>query len=77
MPSPQSTAQGRPLSDRTEAQKVCNNYLLGACEAGQYCDYDHGERLSPGEQLALKFVLWQGVAPSGRLADIATVSTFM
>jgi hypothetical protein len=43
------------LSERVKTKKICNNYHLnGKCEAGQYCDYDHGERLSPGEQLVLK-----------------------
>ncbi|KAK4995103.1 hypothetical protein LTR66_005011 [Elasticomyces elasticus] len=43
------------LYDRIKRQKVCNNYhLLGSCEAGKYCDYQHGEKLSPGELLALK-----------------------
>ncbi|THY37761.1 hypothetical protein D6C99_09471 [Aureobasidium pullulans] len=43
------------LSERVRNKKVCNNYHLnGKCEAGKYCDYDHGERLSPGEQLVLK-----------------------
>ncbi|KAI4759512.1 hypothetical protein E4T52_08346 [Aureobasidium sp. EXF-3400] len=43
------------LSERVKHKKVCNNYHLnGKCEAGKYCDYDHGERLSPGEQLVLK-----------------------
>lgn len=35
--------------------KLCNNFHLGGkCEAGQYCDYVHGEKLSPGELLVLK-----------------------
>ncbi|KXL46403.1 hypothetical protein M433DRAFT_88094 [Acidomyces richmondensis BFW] len=35
--------------------KCCNNYHLnGKCEAGEYCDYNHGERLTPGEQLVLR-----------------------
>jgi len=54
LPKPDASAQAR-LFERTKKQKVCNNYhLRGHCEAGKYCDYDHGERLSPGEQLALK-----------------------
>lgn len=35
--------------------KCCNSYHLhGKCEAGEYCDYSHGERLTPGELLVLK-----------------------
>lgn len=55
IPRVEPAAQQR-LFDRIKRNgKVCNNYHLnGKCESGQYCDYDHGERLSPGEQLALK-----------------------
>lgn len=55
LPRVEPAAQQR-LFDRIKRNgKVCNNYHLnGKCESGQYCDYDHGERLSPGEQLALK-----------------------
>ncbi|KAI5202680.1 hypothetical protein E4T38_05446 [Aureobasidium subglaciale] len=43
------------FTERVRTKKVCNNYHLnGKCKAGKYCDYDHGERLSPGEQLVLK-----------------------
>lgn len=32
----------------------CNNYhLRGGCETGEFCDYHHGETLSPGERLVL------------------------
>ncbi|KAI5273960.1 hypothetical protein E4T47_02870 [Aureobasidium subglaciale] len=42
-------------TERVRTKKVCNSYHLnGKCEAGKYCGYDHGERLSPGEQLVLK-----------------------
>jgi hypothetical protein len=42
------------LLERVRTKKVRNNYqLTGRCEAGSYCDYDHGEKLSPGEKLAL------------------------
>ena len=35
--------------------KFCNNYhLTGRCQAGTYCDYQHGEKLSSGELLVLK-----------------------
>ncbi|GAB7353105.1 hypothetical protein MBLNU459_g3647t1 [Dothideomycetes sp. NU459] len=55
IPRVEPAAQQR-LYDRIKRNgKVCNGYHLnGKCESGQYCDYDHGERLSPGEQLALK-----------------------
>ncbi|KAK8211497.1 hypothetical protein M8818_003150 [Zalaria obscura] len=54
LPKPDYAAQQR-LFDRIRKHKVCNAYhLIGKCEAGEYCDYDHGERLSPGEQLALR-----------------------
>ncbi|KAK3674688.1 hypothetical protein LTR78_005410 [Recurvomyces mirabilis] len=34
---------------------ICNNYhLVGKCKSGEYCDYHHGEKLSPGELLVLK-----------------------
>jgi len=43
------------LLDRTNAKKVCNPYhLTGKCDKEGYCDYDHGQRLTPGEQLSLK-----------------------
>lgn len=33
----------------------CNHYhLTGKCKAGEYCDYHHGEVLTPGEKLVLK-----------------------
>lgn len=42
------------LYQRVSKHKVCNDYHInGHCETGEYCDYDHGERLSKGEQLAL------------------------
>ncbi|KAL2352892.1 C-x8-C-x5-C-x3-H type zinc finger protein [Cryomyces antarcticus] len=43
------------LHERIKREKVCNDYhIRGTCEAGKYCDYAHGERLSPSEQLALR-----------------------
>lgn len=42
------------VNDRTQTNKCCNEYhLIGRCNS-QYCPYDHGERLSPQEQLALR-----------------------
>ena len=55
LPQTDPTAYYR-FSERIKTKgKFCNNYhLSGQCDAGEYCDYQHGERLSPGEQLVLK-----------------------
>lgn len=54
IPKADPSAQQR-LFDRTAKRKVCNNFhLRGKCEAGEYCDYSHAPKLTPGEQLALK-----------------------
>ncbi|KAK0274606.1 hypothetical protein LTR54_001140 [Friedmanniomyces endolithicus] len=55
LPESDSKAFAR-FADRIKIHgKMCNNYhLTGKCEAGEYCDYHHGERLTPGEQLVLK-----------------------
>ncbi|KAK5136364.1 hypothetical protein LTR08_003490 [Meristemomyces frigidus] len=55
LPAQDSNAYRR-FTERLEAHgKCCNNFhLTGKCEAGEYCDYTHGERLTPGEQLVLK-----------------------
>ncbi|TKA76237.1 hypothetical protein B0A55_06382 [Friedmanniomyces simplex] len=55
LPEKDSKAFAR-FSDRVKANgKMCNNYhLTGKCDSGEYCDYHHGERLTPGEQLVLK-----------------------
>ncbi|KAK5125458.1 hypothetical protein LTR85_000567 [Meristemomyces frigidus] len=55
LPAMDSNAYHR-FTDRVKANgKCCNNYhLQGKCDAKEYCDYNHGERLSPGEQLVLK-----------------------
>ncbi|KAK3701475.1 hypothetical protein LTR37_015449 [Vermiconidia calcicola] len=44
------------FGDRLKSSgKFCNNFhLTGKCQSGEYCDYNHGERLTPGEQLVLK-----------------------
>lgn len=44
------------FAERLKVQgKCCNNYYLtGTCPSGKYCDYVHGEKLSPGELLVLK-----------------------
>lgn len=40
--------------DRLKTGKLCNNFhLANNCTAGEFCDYKHGERLTPGEQLVL------------------------
>lgn len=54
-PRPDPAAEKRFTARLKEHGKCCNDYhLLGKCEAGEYCDYSHGERLSPGETLVLK-----------------------
>lgn len=55
LPGMDSKAYHR-FTERVNAHgKCCNNYhLTGKCESKEYCDYNHGERLSPGEQLVLK-----------------------
>lgn len=55
LPRVDTSAQAR-LYDRIQTKgKVCNIYhLTGKCDAGEYCDYHHGEPLSPGELLALR-----------------------
>jgi len=55
LPESDSKAFAR-FADRIKAHgKMCNNFhLTGKCESGEYCDYHHGERLTPGEQLVLK-----------------------
>jgi len=55
LPGMDSKAYHR-FTERVNANgKCCNNYhLLGKCDSKEYCDYNHGERLSPGEQLVLK-----------------------
>ncbi|CAK4028750.1 hypothetical protein AC579_6757 [Lecanosticta acicola] len=55
LPKPDGGAETR-FAKRVEANgKYCNNYYLtGRCEAGEYCDYIHGEKLTPGEMLVLK-----------------------
>lgn len=55
LPRPDPGAEKRFLSRTKEQGKCCNSYhLTGHCPTGEYCDYDHGERLSPGEILVLK-----------------------
>lgn len=55
LPRCDQAAQTRFTARLKDHGKCCNDYhLLGRCEAGEYCDYNHGERLSPGETLVLK-----------------------
>lgn len=55
LPRPDPAAEKRFLARTKEQGKSCNNYhLTGHCPTGQYCDYTHGERLSPGEVLVMK-----------------------
>ncbi|KAI9689708.1 MAG: hypothetical protein M1820_010078 [Bogoriella megaspora] len=43
------------LNDRSQIKKFCNeHHLNGRCNS-QYCQYEHGERLSNVEQLALRW----------------------
>lgn len=55
LPPTDSGAEKR-FSERVKTSgKLCNNYhLTGNCPRMEWCDYKHGERLSPGEQLVLK-----------------------
>jgi hypothetical protein len=55
LPRADPGAEKRFLARTKESGKCCNSYhLTGHCPAGEYCDYHHGERLSPGEVLVLK-----------------------
>lgn len=55
LPKTDSSAEYR-FSERAKSKgKLCNNYhLTGKCGQGEFCDYHHGDRLTPGEQLVLK-----------------------
>lgn len=55
LPRPEPGLESR-FNDRVRTQgKFCNNYHLGGkCGAGEYCEYAHGPKLSPGEFLVLK-----------------------
>lgn len=55
LPRADPGAEKRFLARTKESGKCCNSYhLTGYCAAAEYCDYLHGERLSPGEILVLK-----------------------
>lgn len=55
LPRADPGAEKRFLARTKESGKCCNSYhLTGHCGAAEYCDYSHGERLSPGEILVLK-----------------------
>jgi hypothetical protein len=55
LPRADPGAEKRFLGRTKESGKCCNSYhLTGQCLAAEYCDYHHGERLSPGEILVLK-----------------------
>lgn len=55
LPRADPGAEKRFLARTKEVGKCCNSYhLTGHCGAGEYCDYSHGERLTPGEVLVLK-----------------------
>ncbi|GAB7358130.1 hypothetical protein MBLNU230_g0288t1 [Neophaeotheca triangularis] len=55
LPGSDPAAEKR-FADRIKTSgKLCNSYhLSGKCPRMEYCDYKHGERLSPGEQLVLR-----------------------
>lgn len=57
LPLPRATLAGEQglLSRIRIGGKVCNNFhLLNKCGNGSNCKYQHGERLSPAEQAALR-----------------------
>ena len=55
LPRTDPGAEKRFATRLKEQGKCCNDHhLLGKCAAGEYCDYVHGEKLSPGEMLVLK-----------------------
>jgi hypothetical protein len=55
LPRSDPAAENRYAERLKTSGKCCNSYhLTGKCEAGEYCDYVHGEKLSPGELLVLK-----------------------
>ena len=52
----QDTGARNRLFDRTNKKKVCNAYhIYGRCDNQAFCDYDHGERLTPSERLSLMY----------------------
>ncbi|KAK5711186.1 hypothetical protein LTR17_018534 [Elasticomyces elasticus] len=52
------------FDERKKLGNLCNNYhLTGKCNSGEDCDYQHGERLSPGERLVLKHKARQLMCP--------------
>ena len=54
IPKPMGVAETR-LKMRLNNGKLCNMYhLLNKCKNGAKCQYQHGERLGDGEQLALR-----------------------
>lgn len=56
LPRTDSAAEARFYDRLNSVGKVCNDYyLLGKCAAGEYCDYLHSERLTPGELLVLRY----------------------
>lgn len=56
LPKPDGKAYERFVhTTETEGRNFCNNYhLSGKCDAREYCDYIHGPKLTPGEQLVLR-----------------------
>jgi hypothetical protein len=65
LPKADSMAKAE-LDSRIKQQKVCNNYhILGpkTCTSGSRCTFQHGERMGPKEQLALRHKARERVCP--------------
>ncbi|EME89346.1 uncharacterized protein MYCFIDRAFT_98041, partial [Pseudocercospora fijiensis CIRAD86] len=55
LPRTDPGAEARFAERLKKEGKCCNSYhLTGKCDAGEYCDYHHGEKFTPGELLVLK-----------------------
>jgi hypothetical protein len=60
------SASKAELESRIKQQKVCNNYhIIGpkSCTSGSRCTFQHGERMGPKEQLALRHKARERVCP--------------
>ncbi|KXT08868.1 hypothetical protein AC579_6757 [Pseudocercospora musae] len=66
LPRTDPSAEARFAERVKKDGKCCNNYhLTGKCDAGEYCDYHHGEKFSPGELLVLKHKARSRSCPKG------------
>ena len=55
LPRMDPKAESRFAEQVKTGRKYCNSFhLTGKCEAAEFCDYVHGQKLSPGELLVLK-----------------------